>query len=212
MSRTYVIPDIHGRLDLMNLALDKIEKNGSGRVIFTGDFIDRGPESKGVVDRLIAGPPSGYHWSFVRGNHEDMALHCADGTDAEWWIGNGGGETMQSYGGAMMPAHLAWFDSLPRLIWDARRVYVHAGVSEEVPLGKQAEKITQWFRYPDGADVGHHARHVVHGHTPVADGPELLKKRTNLDTGAFFTGRLVVGIFDDDKLGGPIDLIEVFIA
>lgn len=210
MSRTYVIADIHGRLDLLELALSEIESRTPGTVIFTGDFIDRGPESKGVVDRVMAGPTDpAWRWSVVRGNHEDMALHCADGTDLHWWIQNGGAQTLQSYGGPIPVEHLNWFASLPRITWDKYRVYVHAGVDATVPLEQQDEHTTQWKRYPKGWASGHGERHVVHGHTPQPDGPELFEGRTNLDVGSFFTSRLAIGVFDNDKPGGPVEVIGV---
>jgi serine/threonine protein phosphatase 1 len=207
MSKTFVIADIHGRLDLLELALAEISNWGGTKVIFTGDFIDRGPDSSLVVQRLMDGPDDGSIWSFVRGNHEDMALHCADGTDLSWWVANGGGETIASYGGEISAAHLDWFNTLPRLTWDKHRVYVHAGVLEQHKLEDQPEQTTQWHRYSKGEDVGHRGRHVVHGHTPI--GPELLENRTNLDAGSFFSGQLSVGVFDDDIAGGPVDLIHI---
>lgn len=207
---TYVISDIHGRLDLLRGCLAAIEAHGTGgTVIFTGDFIDRGPDSKGVVDLLMEGPGGdNWRWSFVRGNHEDMALQCHDGTDLDWWCGNGGVQTLRSYGGKVDVVHLEWFDSLPRLTWDKHRVYVHAGLDNHLPLDRQKEETTQWKRYRPGETSGHQGRHIVHGHTPVEE-PELHDGRTNLDTGGFATGRMVVGVFDDDKPGGPIDLLEV---
>lgn len=209
MSQTFVIADIHGRLDLLNMALAEVANWGGKKIIFTGDFIDRGPQSREVVERLISGPDEDCIWSFVRGNHEDMALHCADGTDLKWWVQNGGGETLASYGGKIFAEHLDWFSALPRLTWDQHRVYVHAGVLEQHALDEQPEHTTQWHRYSDGENIGHRGRHVVHGHTPI--GPELLPNRTNLDAGSFFSGRLTVGVFDDDMAGGPIDVIEVLV-
>lgn len=207
MSQTFVIADIHGRLDLLELALAQVSLRKPAKLIFTGDFVDRGPESKAVVDRLIVGPSDGCVWSFVRGNHEDMTLYCQDGTDLEWWIGNGGAATLKSYGGNISSEHLEWFSRLPRLTWDQHRVYVHAGVLEQHHLSEQPEQTTQWHRYGKNEDVGYRGRHVVHGHTPI--GPELLEHRTNLDAGSFFSGRLAVGVFDDDKPGGPVEIIEV---
>ena len=67
MAKTYVIADMHGRLDLLEAALARIEENTPGKVVFTGDFVDGGPQSRGVVARLIAGPPGGWEWVFVRG-------------------------------------------------------------------------------------------------------------------------------------------------
>jgi len=69
-----------------------------------------------------------------------------------------------------------------------------------------------WWLYPDNADIGHGDRHVVHGHHQFADGPKCYRRRTDLDTLAWFTGRLVIGVFDDDIAGGPVDFIEVICA
>lgn len=205
MSQTIVIADIHGRLDLLEKALTEAEAWQPAKLIFTGDFIDRGPESKAVVDRVMAG--GNCPWEVIRGNHEDMALECHDGTNFDWWCANGGTQTIMSYGGKLDVAHLEWFASLPRLTWDAHRVYTHAGVSEAHTLEAQPEEVTQWHRYGKGEDVGYRGKHVVHGHTPI--GPELLQNRTNLDAGSFFSGRLTLGVFDDSKAGGPVDIIEV---
>ena len=74
---------------------------------------------------------------------------------------------------------------------------------------RNPDKILLWKRYPTGADVGHGARHVVHGHDPAVDGPIRYERRTALDTLAWQTGRLVIAVFDDAKAGGPIDTIEI---
>ena len=211
MSKTYVVSDIHGMYDLMISAIGEIEKDSDGgTIIFTGDYIDRGPKSMQVVAHVMAGPSSGnWKWIPIRGNHEDMMLQCCNGDQIDWWVANGGGETINSYEGILNREHLMWMDGLPRLCIDKHRVYTHAGVSESYELDEQPEEITQWFRYPSKANVGYKDKHVVHGHTPQKDGPELYENRTNLDTGAFFTNRLVVGVFDDDVEGGPIKTIEV---
>lgn len=211
---TYVVSDLHGRRDLLDLCLAAILAHGDGgRVIFTGDYIDRGPESKEVVQRLIDGPSKGWKWDFIRGNHEDMMLDAMSGPDrGETWVYNGGAQTLVSYGYTLGipidPKHIQWMNNLPRLLWDDQRVYTHAGVSESYELADQPELMTQWYRYPQGADVGYRGRHVVHGHTPQNGVPELYKNRTNLDTGGVWTGKMCVGVFDD-KSGPPIDLIYV---
>lgn len=208
MTKTYVIADIHGRLDLLLAALAKVETRTPGKVVFTGDFVDGGPESRGVVARLVAGPGDGWEWVFIRGNHEDILLNCHASDNRRWWLKHGGRETLESYGGKIDPAHVEWMHSLPRLHVDAHRVYVHAGVDECYDLDQQPAALTQWYRYRKGANVGYRGLHVVHGHTPRRKGPELLDRRTNLDTHALSTGRLVIGVFDDAKPGGPEDLIE----
>jgi serine/threonine protein phosphatase 1 len=85
---------------------------------------------------------------------------------------------------------------------------VHAGLEVGIPLDQQSKHTLVWKRYGDGSAEGYGALHIVHGHTPFEDGPLLLPNRTDLDTGAYYTGRLVVGVFDDALPGGPIDLIE----
>ncbi len=90
---------------------------------------------------------------------------------------------------------------------DQHRVFVHAGVDPAVPLNKQDEEHLLWSR--DQTTLGHGRRHVVHGHTPEENGPIISEGRTNLDTLAWATGRLVIGVFDDDRPGGPIELLQV---
>lgn len=100
-------------------------------------------------------------------------------------------------------------DALPAIHTDAHRVYVHAGVDPAMPLRAQAEKTLLWKRYSKGKPAGHGALHVVHGHDPDDDGPILYKGRTAMDTRAWATGRLVIGVFDDAVAGGPVDMIEL---
>jgi serine/threonine protein phosphatase 1 len=208
--KTFVVPDLHGRYDLLFAALGKIRMSAEfGKVVFLGDYVDRGPASKAIIDRLIQGPPDGWTWVFLKGNHEDMLLQCHDdtGSDFHWWANNGGTTTLDSYGGKIDPDHLEWFAALPTYHADAHRVYVHAGLGENYDLADQPEAMTQWYRYPKGADVGYRGKHVVHGHTP--QGPELFPNRTNLDAGAWKHGTLCVGVFDDDTPGGPIHIMRV---
>lgn len=210
---TFAVPDLHGRLDLLEAALDIIAARAAGgTIVFLGDYVDRGPQSAQVLTRLIAGPPPGWRWICLKGNHEAMmglALRNPDRLD--WWIGNGGDATVLSYSDdrTIIAAHLAWIDALPVIQIDAHRVYVHAGLDHARPLTAQAEKTLLWKRYPVDVDEGHGARHLVHGHDPNVDGPLRLDNRTDLDTWAWRTGRLVVGVFDDAQSGGPIDVLEV---
>lgn len=212
MSLTFAVADLHGRHDLLTLALQAIAARAeTGTVVFLGDYVDRGPESRRVLATLIAGPPEGWRWICLKGNHEEMFLECVGGHEIDWWKKNGGGATLDSYRGhdAELLKHLGWLRALPRLHHDAHRVYVHAGLSETFDLDQQPEAMTQWYRYPHRSNCGYRGRHVVHGHDANPDGPERYSNRTNLDTWAVGSGRLVVGVFDDDLPGGPIDLIEV---
>lgn len=135
-----------------------------------------------------------------------------DGTSMQEWLGKGGTSTLASYGGEALsvpPAHLAWLDARPLIHEDTHRLYVHAGVDPTLPLYAQSERTLLWKRYPKTEAGGYGARHVVHGHDNQADGPLLFSGRSNLDTAAWRTGRLVIGIFNDEMPGGPVDFITV---
>jgi len=213
---TYAVPDIHGRFDLLALALDLIQTHAATRqhqVIFLGDYIDRGPQSAQVVGCIRAGQREGRPWIALKGNHEDFMVAAVLESDA-WmtasWVGNGGAETMASYdqAGSDPESDARWMQGLPAYFEDRHRVYVHAFAPEQYRLEDAPEHILLWSRYPERADVGYRGKHVVHGHTPKLDGPELYPNRTNLDCGAVFGGRLVVGVFDATVAGGPIDTIS----
>ena len=213
---TFAVADLHGRFDLLQDALVAIEDYPAGAVgrtvVFLGDYVDRGPQGADIVDRLLVGAPAGWRWICLKGNHEAMmALAMGNPDRLEWWISNGGDATIMSYQGRrdLIASHLAWIEALPCMHVDAHRVYVHGGVDPAMPLDAQPEKTLLWKRYPPGAKDGHGAFHVVHGHDPNQDGPLRLAGRTDLDTLAWATGRLVVGVFDDAQPGGPIDFIEV---
>jgi serine/threonine protein phosphatase 1 len=216
MSLTYVIPDIHGRYDLLSDALTGITARSGGEagvIVTIGDYVDKGPESKEVVDRLLSGVAEG--WSFValKGNHDAMMVQALrEPAGMALWMEKGGDAALRSYGGdpaAVPQSHIAWLDQLPLMHVDAHRVYVHAGVDPGIPLDRQSEATLLWKRYPKGYPGGLGERHVVHGHDNHPDGPLLYGGRTNLDTLAWRTGRLTIGIFDDDRPGGPVDFIVV---
>ena len=114
-----------------------------------------------------------------------------------------------AYPAVVPDAHIAWLDGLRLMHVDSHRVYVHAGVDPEVPLSEQSETTLLWKRYPKGFSGGFGEFHVVHGHDNFPEGPLLYEGRTNLDTLAWRTGRLVIGVFDDDRPGGPVDFIAI---
>ncbi|HEY0235244.1 MAG TPA: metallophosphoesterase [Afipia sp.] len=220
MSLTYVIADLHGRADLLDEALLRIAAhasargmNSGGTIVTLGDYVSKGPDSRGVVERLSANPPGGFTLIALKGNHDAMMVGALrDGSGMPEWLGKGGATTLASYGGdisSVPPAHLAWLDARPLLHEDAHRLYVHAGVDPALPLYAQNERTLLWKRYPKAEEGGYGARHVVHGHDNQVDGPLLFAGHSNLDTAAWRTGRLVIGIFDDDTPGGPVDFITV---
>jgi serine/threonine protein phosphatase 1 len=217
MSRTYVIPDIHGMDGHLSRTLAEIaarEPNGGHKVVFLGDYIDRGPHSAQAVKRIRDGIASGNPWVALKGNHEDLMASsvCEEQETMQWsWMQNGGVETLASYakGDDLVKSDAKWMADLPVFYSDAHRVYVHAFAPEQYDLPDAPQHLMLWTRYPQDADIGYRGRHVVHGHTPKRFGPELLKNRTNLDCGAVFYGRLVVGVFDDNIAGGPVNTFDV---
>lgn len=219
MARTYAIPDLHGRWDLLEIALGEIEAEAPGTIVFLGDYIDRGPQSREIVECLIDGPRPGWRWIVLKGNHEDMLVRTLIGeAGPKRWVDNGGDATLRSYGhpeggeyqpGFVPVSHIAFLQSLPLRHRDLHRFYVHAGVDPNLPLDAQDEHTMLWSRYPEDYTEGHSGFHVVHGHQPYADGPLCFSGRTDLDTMAYATSRLVVGVFDDAVPGGPVDLIII---
>ncbi len=227
---TFAIGDIHGRLDLLERAFDAIDQRADGaeqRIICLGDLVDRGAESRGVIEFLMRAKGV----RCLKGNHEDLMLRAMRRRDAEsvsQWLQNGGAATLISYGASgrfdqsmdlVDERHLDWIEALPVAIEDPNRIYVHAGLTPGVRLADQDEDTLLWIRerflrveaideFPDG-------KHIVHGHTPIWAGkpdaarPEQLGHRTNLDTGAYMTGVLSVGVFDADQSGGPIQVIQI---
>jgi serine/threonine protein phosphatase 1 len=175
--------------------------------VFLGDYVDRGPDSRGVVELLMrrqqAAPADVV---CLMGNHEQMAVMAQDDVRAmPLWLVNSGGTTQSSYrrsGGRIEPAHLAWLRALPLCHDDGLRFFVHAGVDLDVPLDRQAAETMLWMREPflsrcDRVDCG---RFIVHGHTPRRDGrPELCRRRVNLDTAAVVGGPLTAAVFDDTQ-------------
>jgi diadenosine tetraphosphatase ApaH/serine/threonine PP2A family protein phosphatase len=174
-----------------------------------GDYIDRGPDSRGVIERLAQNPfPTPY--VALKGNHESMlAAFLGDPAFGMHWRRQGGTETLNSYGVAVrrllvgkadaeaakqlranMPAqHVKFLRSLKTSHTHGRYFLCHAGVRPGVPLDQQSEQDLLWIRDEFLASTEDFGKIVVHGHTPIVE-PEVLPNRINIDTGAFASGRL----------------------
>jgi len=212
---TYAIGDIHGSYrKLVNLLKHCAKHCGDNPAhhVFVGDYVDRGPASRDVVQLLIdmqsAAPD---HVVCLRGNHEEMLISAAKGRNELMWLENGGHETLDSYGvnkaDEIPEDHLTWLKNLPLAISDGMRFYVHAGIRPGVPLDEQDKQVMLWIREPFLSDPRDHGQYVVHGHTPSdTDRPEHLRNRLNLDTGAVFGGPLTAAVFDEESVG-PIAFI-----
>lgn len=211
--KIYAIGDIHGRLDLLERAIAAIardvEANGPAALTVTlGDYVDRGPDSRGVLDRLIANPfPTPY--VPLKGNHESLfEVFLADPATGPYWRQQGGLETLQSYGvrplglggisfakakeqllGVLPPAHLEFMRTLKISHTRGDYFFCHAGVRPGVPLDRQSEEDLLWIRDEFLESATNFGKIVVHGHTPM-EKPEVRPNRISIDTGAFATGRL----------------------
>ncbi len=229
MGKTFVIADIHGRYDLLQSAYALLAQEKPGLIVHLGDYVDRGKASSQVIEFLMAGedslPSAEWRRVILKGNHEEMMVDALRRAHPPMiWASNGGTETLYSYGhprvrglndhdifpfnpGIVPPAHVDFLDALPLFFCDKQRVYVHAGVDETLSLPEQKTEVLLWGGYAKDNEGFYRGAHVVHGHRRY-DEPLLKKGRTNLDIGACFSGRLAIGVFDNELPGGPIGIME----
>jgi serine/threonine protein phosphatase 1 len=218
MTLTYAIGDIHGRHVALTRLLARIADHAGGRphrLVFLGDYIDRGPDSAAVVatlGELQRQAPE--RVTCLMGNHEWLLLVSHDDPSKEdWWLANGGDATLASYGartvGAMPADTVAWCRSLLTHHEAGRRYYVHAGVRPGLPLAQQSDEDRLWIREPFLSARDSFGKYVVHGHTPCRTGrPDIRANRANLDTGAGFGGPLTAGVFDETQ-DRPLEVLQV---
>jgi serine/threonine protein phosphatase 1 len=224
-TRIYAIGDIHGRVDLLNDTLARIDADrvrARARKIFEvylGDYIDRGPGSREVLDRLIERCRT-HDTIFLKGNHETYPLMFLD-TPAflNNWGQLGGFETLMSYGlrppvqttpeqqisiaqafnSSLPSTHRRFLQSLRSHVTCGDFYFVHAGVRPGIALGVQREEDLLEIRDAFLNCEEDFGMVVVHGHTPVRE-PEFRPNRINIDTGAYATGRLTCLVIDGKTL------------
>ncbi len=213
--RLYAIGDIHGRADLLGRLARRIDEDLSrgdferALTVFVGDYVDRGLDSRGVLERLSR---DDFPTPIValRGNHEDVTLrYLDDPAMLDQWVMFGGLTTLQSYGvdagvemsrGGALAVHAAFMARLPdthRRFLEGTQLsaeygdyfFCHAGVRPHVPLDRQDPGDLMWIRYEFIEYEGDFGKVIVHGHTPN-DTVEDLPNRINLDTRAYSSGRL----------------------
>lgn len=219
--RVYAIGDIHGHLDLLTAMHGRIAQElardlpADWRIIHLGDLVDRGPDSKGVIDFLIAATAHDNRNIVLTGNHDVgfldfLAYPEPDGLFAH----NGGAETARSYGveldfsdggrlveghaalvRAVPQSHIRFLRSLPYSASFGDFFFCHAGIRPGVPLDWQDPRDLIWIRKEFLDYPGLHPKVVVHGHTPQAEA-EVLPNRVNIDTGVFYSGALTALVID----------------
>ncbi len=209
---TVGVGDVHGMagkldrlLDLVGIYLAEHHSGESFRFVFLGDYVDRGPQSREVLDRVRALQSQGA--VCLRGNHEELMIRSIE-TEAGMhaFLRNGGIQTLASLATCetFMDA-IEWMSDLPLTFEDDLRFFVHAGVRPGVPLKDQAVDDLLWIRRPFLEFRGPFPKYVVHGHSPtlltsgLGRGPDIFLHRCNLDTGAVYGGQLTAAVFPDDK-------------
>jgi len=224
-ARAYAVGDIHGRLDLLDALLDRIERDRAARpprptwIVFLGDLIDRGPDSAGVVERLRTWRPEDATALFLAGNHEEVMLRVLGGEPEILpdWLRFGGAECLASYGldpaalkrlepaaavaqirAAVPRAHVEFIDSFADTFAFGDYLFVHAGIRPGVAVAAQDPFDLRWIREPFLSDEEAKGTVVVHGHTIVAEVEER-PNRIALDTGAYQTGLLTALGIEDDR-------------
>ena len=223
----YAIGDIHGRADLLLNLLDRIDADagefaGQVHLVFLGDYIDRGLQSRQVIETLLGDRMNPYETHFLNGNHEDALLSfLSDPHFGPKWAAYGGRETLVSYGvkpprsmslnaewddahnaflRAFPSAHQTFFRTLPTRVQIGGYGFVHAGLRPGKKFAEQDDHDLMWIRdeFLDGSSAFDVM--VVHGHTPI-DAPHHDHRRINVDTGAYFTGRLTAAKLTAQSVG-----------
>ncbi len=220
----YAIGDIHGQLAELSRVLELIEADGGrdARIVFLGDYTDRGPDSRGVLDALIGGRDAGRNWTFIKGNHDRMfewfmqpyPLQDAYLPIELVWLHPrlGGDTTLASYGieftprdrqldvhaqarATVPPAHFDFLKSLVLSHETEDLFFAHAGIRPGIPLARQNEEDLLWIRRDFHDHHRPHPKLIVHGHTP-RDEAKNYGNRVNLDSGAGYGRPLTAAVFE----------------
>ena len=226
--RSYAIGDIHGHLDLLLRAHDRIAEDRrqtgdmDAPVIHLGDYVDRGPDCRGVVDHLIQGTAAGQNWVTLKGNHDRMFTRFLNDPkeqeeglrpDLAWLHPRiGGAETLASYGvknaldrpmapvhaeavAAVPQAHRDFLQTRPSWLHRGEVVFVHAGIRPGIPMLQQTETDLVWIRTSFLDDRRDHGFLIVHGHTAL-DVPTHYGNRVNIDSSAAYGGPLTAVVIE----------------
>ena len=202
----YVIPDIHGRYDLLEQALNYIyNKQDSGKIVFLGDYIDRGKQNVDVL-LTVMNPPEGWKFVTLKGNHEQI-FHLAYNRYCEYYDMKAVREIIDD-DRIEMTKVVAWFEQLPIVHVQDKNIFVHAFYDSYTVPDKQNEDYVLWQRYSDTEAFVHpDGKFLTHGHTPRKNGPIVAKNRCNLDCGAPYHGRLTIGEYKEG-VAGPVSFVE----
>ncbi|MTI01045.1 metallophosphoesterase family protein [Roseibium sp. RKSG952] len=220
----YAVGDLHGQLAEFERVLTLIERDGGpdARIVFLGDYVDRGPDSRGLLERLIEGHDKGRDWITLLGNHDRMFAWFMEETprhDPHLLVGYhwlherlGGVETLRSYDvefddrtrledlhamakAAVPTSHVNFLRDLVAIYQTPEVAFVHAGIRPGVPLNEQRENDLVWIRKTFHTHTDPHPKLIVHGHTPVEKATHY-GNRINLDSGAGYGRPAEVAVFE----------------
>lgn len=225
--RLYAVGDIHGRLDLLtalhrNIRRDREQRPHEGKdvVVYVGDYVDRGPDSRGVIEHLLGDPLPGFEAVHLMGNHDEAMLRfLEDAAVGPEWASFGGDATLLSYGvrrspnmigmrryeemrrqlvANLPPSHLSFLKGLQLSYTAGDYLFVHAGIRPGVPLERQRPDDLMWIRETFLSSREDHGKVVVHGHTPTG-APQVRANRIGIDTGAFASGILTCLVLEGQE-------------
>ena len=219
--RVYAIGDVHGCLDRLQAIHELIAEDLAARpaeeavLVHLGDYVDRGPDSAGVVARLAAGAPlPNVPTVNLMGNHEHLmlsALATGETETTELWLANGGADSLQSWGvpRSAQPREWPTYLPMPHLMFlrdlalrheVGGYLFVHAGIRPDIPLDRQSRHDLMWIREPFLSWNESFGPVVVHGHTPRPE-PVVRSNRIGIDTGAVMGGVLTCAVLEGNRLG-----------
>lgn len=233
----YAIGDVHGMLDELKVLREKIMEHSKNRcgphtIVMLGDYIDRGPDSKGVMDYLMTEPFDGFEHVILRGNHEQMLCDALNNHNVDMWLFNGGQETLQSFetvpGFApdkkVFAPYVNWIKKLKVSHRINNFVFVHAGLNPDKAYEDNSHGDMMWIRGKflnsdeEYLDRNNKPVMVIHGHTPTyfdpfSEVPEnpvpvVRDNRINMDTGSVFTKLLTAVVINTDHVEGFISTKE----
>ncbi len=219
--RVYAVGDVHGCLDRLEALHELIGDDLAARpaeealLVHLGDYVDRGPDSAGVVACLAGGSPlAGMATVNLMGNHEHMmlaALASGETEATDLWLANGGIDSLASWGvpRSAQPREWATYLPKPHLLFlrdlavrhaSGGYLFVHAGVRPGIPIERQSRHDLMWIREPFLSAKDRFGLVVVHGHTPRHE-PVVRANRIGIDTGAVMGGALTCAVLEEDRLG-----------
>lgn len=224
--RVYAIGDIHGCADLLKQLHESIVKDADSaenenKVVYLGDYLDRGPYVRQAIDEAISGLPDTFTTEYLSGNHETLFLSFLKDADVLGvWLDLGGHSTLLNYGvhppgpgfspeqaeeirlallGAVPPKHMAFFKKLKPYVQIGDFFFAHAGIRPGIHLNKQAEEDLFWIRAEFLESRAEHGAKIVHGHT-IASRVQDWPNRLGVDTGAYATGVLTCAVLEKDQI------------